>query len=131
MKEETTEGRTGKQYDIGERTRAFALAVIRLYASLPRSTPAQIIGQQVLRSGTSVGAHFSEARRGRSSAEFISKVEVGLQELEETDYWLQLLVGAEIVRPEKVVPLRQEAGELMAILVTCVKKVKQRTTGAG
>ncbi|MEW6543885.1 MAG: four helix bundle protein [Nitrospirota bacterium] len=72
--------------DIGPRTKAFALKVIRLYSSLPRSPEAQVLGKQLLRSGTSVGAHYRESRRARSTAEFISKIEGGLQELEETLY---------------------------------------------
>ena len=70
--------------DLRKRTKDFALRIIRLYSSLPSSTVAQVIGKQVLRSGTSVGAHYREAFRSRSDAEFISKIEVGLQELEET-----------------------------------------------
>ncbi len=111
--------------DIADRTQAFALAVIRLYANLPRSTTAQVIGKQVLRSGTSVGAHYREARRSRSPAEYVSKIETALQELDETDYWLQLLVGAGILKPERIASLRKEADELLAILVTCARKAKQ------
>jgi four helix bundle protein len=111
--------------DIADRTQAFALAVIQLYANLPRSTTAQVIGKQVLRSGTSVGAHYREARRSRSPAEYVSKVETALQELDETDYWLQLLVGAGILKPELIASLRKEADELLAILVTCTRKARQ------
>ena len=67
-----------------ERTKRFALRVIRLYIALPKSTEAQVLGKQVLRSGTSVGAHYREAHRARSTAEFVTKLEGGLQELEET-----------------------------------------------
>jgi four helix bundle protein len=78
------------------RTKAFALQIIRLYAARPKTTEAQVIGKQTLRSGTSVGAHYREATRARSTAEFISKVEGGLMELEESGYWLELLADAEI-----------------------------------
>jgi four helix bundle protein len=67
-------------HDLRKRTKAFALQILRLYASLPRKTEAQIVGKQVLRSGTSVGAHYREAYRARSTAEFVSKLESGLQE---------------------------------------------------
>jgi four helix bundle protein len=77
--------------DLRARTKAFALRIIRLYSSLPKITEAQVLGKQLLRSGTSVGAHYREATRARSPAEFISKIEVGLQELEETVYWLESL----------------------------------------
>jgi len=67
---------------------------------LPNNTIAQVIGKQVLRSGTSVGAHYREAYRSRSNAEFISKIEGGLQELEETCYWIELLIEANIFPEE-------------------------------
>ena len=82
---------TEKQQDLGVRTKMFALQIIRLYSSLPKTTVAQVIGKQVLRSGTSVGAHYREARRAKSDADFINKIEGGLQELDETGYWLELL----------------------------------------
>lgn len=110
--------------DLRERTKAFALRIIRLYVSLPRSTEAQVIGKQILRSGTSVGAQYREAKRARSTAEFISKVESGLQELEETVYWLELLVDSEIVPSSRLKDLCQEADELTAILVPSVKTAK-------
>ena len=110
--------------DLKTRTKEFALRIIRLYGALPKSTEAQIIGKQLLRSGTSVGAHYREATRARSNAEFISKIEGGMQELEETSYWLELLADAQILPNEKLSALQIEADELMAILVTCVKKAK-------
>lgn len=73
-----------KPADLRIRTRSFALRVVRLYTSLPKKDEAQILGKQLLRSGTSVGAHYHEATRARSNAEFISKLQGGLQELEET-----------------------------------------------
>jgi four helix bundle protein len=85
--------------------------------------------RQLLRSGTSVGAHYREAQRSRSNAEFISKIEGGLQELEEAMYWMELLIGAGIVKEQLLEALRNEANEIMAILVTCTKKVKSSTRG--
>jgi four helix bundle protein len=73
--------------DLKQRTKEFALLIIKLYRKLSKSTEAQVIGKQVLKSGTSIGTHYREASRSRSNAEFISKIEVGLQELEETTYW--------------------------------------------
>ena len=117
-----------KPRDIGERTKAFALRIIRLYVSLPKTTEAQVIGKQVLRSGTSVGAHVREGKRSRSDAELISKIEGGLQELEETVYWLELLVGADIVKYDRMKELLEECDELIAIMVTSAKnqKIKKR-----
>ena len=111
--------------DLRSRTKKFALRIVRLYCALPETTVAQILGKQVLRSGTSVEAHYREAFRSRSDAEFVSKIEGGLQELEETIYWIELLVESGTITAEKLNSLIQEANALMAILVTCVKKVKQ------
>src|SRR5215210_5940533 len=110
--------------DLRVRTKSFALRVIRLYASLPKTTEAQVIGKQLLRSGTSVGAHYREAKRPRSTAEFISKIEGGLQELEESSYWLELLTDAEIVPVARLSELLHEADELTAVLVSSVKTAK-------
>ena len=115
--------------DLRKRTKDFALRIIRLYSCLPSSTVAQVIGKQVLRSGTSVGAHYREAYRSRSDAEFISKIEVGLQELEETVYWFELLIESDLVSEKRLKNLLQEASELTAIFITSVKKVKQRKKG--
>ena len=110
--------------DLRMRSKQFALRIIRLYSSLPNTTVAQVLGKQLLRSGTSVGAHYREGSRARSNAEFISKLEGGLQELEETAYWLELLIEGGVVSAEMLCSLQQETEELTAILVTCVKKAK-------
>jgi four helix bundle protein len=112
--------------DLTSRTREFALRIIRLYSSLPKRTEAQVIGRQMLRSGTSVGAQYREGKRAKSNQVFISKMEGALQELEETAYWLELLTEASIVNPEKIALLTQENDELIAIFVTIIKKVKLR-----
>jgi four helix bundle protein len=113
--------------DLQERTKAFALRIIRLYTALPKTTEAQVIGKQILRSGTSVGAHYREAKRARSDAEFISKLEGGTQELEETTYWLELLIGAEILSEQRLKPLIEEADELMRIIISALKTKKKNT----
>jgi four helix bundle protein len=77
-----------EKQDLKVRTKQFALEMIRLYTSLPKTTEAQVMGKQVLRSGTSVGAQYREAQRANSDADFINKVESSLQELDETSYWL-------------------------------------------
>lgn len=116
--------------DILIRTRTFALTIVRLYASLPQSVEAQVMGKQLLRSSTSTGAHLREARFSRSSAEMLSKIEVALQELEESRYWLELLVGSEILTQQKTKPLEREIGELIAILVTSARKIKFRMSNS-
>ncbi len=115
--------------DLKTRTKEFALRVIRLYSALPKSTEAQVMGKQLLRSGTSVGAHYREGTRARSDAEFISKIEGGLQELEESCYWMELLVEAEIVPASELTELMDEASQLTAILITCSKKAKKKKAG--
>ena len=117
--------KTGRP-DLKNRTREFALRIVRLYSSLPKTTEAQVLGKQVLRSGTSVGANYREATRARSNAEFVSKIESALQELEETLYWLELLAATGITGPAKLADLRQEVEELVSIFVASVKTVKRR-----
>jgi four helix bundle protein len=112
--------------DLKSRTKRFALSVVRLYSALPKTTVGQVIGRQMLRSGTSVGAHYRESIRSRSVAEYISKLEGGLQELEETIYWIELALEAGQLQSKTCANLIDEADDLMAILVACVKKVKEK-----
>jgi four helix bundle protein len=112
--------------DLRARTKAFALRIIKLYAALPKSPEAQVLGKQVLRSGTSIGAHYHEGCRAKSDADFISKIEGALQELEETIYWLELIAEADIFTEERLKPLHAEAEELIAMFVTMVKNVKAK-----
>jgi four helix bundle protein len=116
----------GKPRPLRQRTKEFALRIIRLYAALPGTTEAQVIGRQALRSGTSVGAHFREGLRARSEAEIISKLQTALQELDETDYWLELLADSDIVPADRLTSLRDETNQLLAILTTCAKRIKAR-----
>src|SRR6266571_4597466 len=113
-----------EENDLRQRTKEFGLQIVRMFSGLPKTTEAQVIGKQVLRSGTSVGANYREAYRARSRAEFISKCGDSLRELEETGYWLELLVDGNIVAPAKLSALRQECDELIAIFVTVLKRSK-------
>ncbi|MCL5611123.1 MAG: four helix bundle protein [Chloroflexi bacterium] len=112
--------------DLRTRTSDFALKIIRLYTSLPKITEAQVIGKQVLRSGTSIGAHYREGHRAKSDADIVNKFVNALQELDETDYWLELLTKGGIVPALKIEPLRKETNELLAIFTTIVTKIKKR-----
>lgn len=112
--------------DLRARTKDFALRVVRMFAALPRTTQAQVLGKQVLRSGTSIGANYREAFRARSKAEFIAKCGDSLRELEETAYWLELLVEAEIASEKRLGGLRQECDELTAIFVTIIKSSREK-----
>ena len=116
----------GALIPLRQRTTEFALRVVRMYSSLPKSRIAQTLGLQALRSGTSVGGQYREAYRARSDAEIISKLESVLQELDETSYWLELLVGSDVVPAKQLTELRKEADELTAILVAVVRKIKSR-----
>jgi len=118
------EGKNREPKDLLVRTKEFALRVIRLYSALPKSTEAQVLGKQVLRSGTSVGANYREANRARSKAEFIAKIGGCLKELVETAYWLELLAESSIVPNAKLADLRDECDQLLAIFTTISKKTK-------
>lgn len=114
--------------DLRDRTKDFALRILRMFSSLPKTVQAQVLGKQVLRSGTSVGANYREAFRGRSKAEFIAKCGDALRELEETAYWFELLVEGKIVEAHKLSELRDECDELIAIFVTIVRRSKFEKT---
>jgi len=118
-----------ERVDLRVRTKQFALRVIRLFSALPKRIEAEVIGKQVLRSGTSVGANFREAHRARSNAEFVSKLGDCLKELEETCYWLELLGDTEIISSDRLLALQDECNQLIAILTTISKKVKAKSKG--
>ena len=113
--------------DMRKRTKDFALRIVRLYAALPKNAIAQVLGKQILRSGTSVGAQYREACRAKSNADFISKIEGALQELDETLYWLEMIAESGVVAASRLDSLRKEAEELIAMFVTIVKGVKEKT----
>ncbi|MGA8344749.1 MAG: four helix bundle protein [Candidatus Sulfotelmatobacter sp.] len=110
--------------DLKDRTKQFALRVMRLYRALPRDEGARVVGRQLLRSGTSVGANYRAACRARSKAEFVAKLGIVLEEADETVFWLELLQESEVVSVEKLAPLVQEARELTAIFVTSICTAK-------
>jgi four helix bundle protein len=112
--------------ELKSRTKKFAIRVINLYRSLPRTGEARIIGNQVLRSGTSVAANYRAVCRARSRAEFIAKMGVVVEEADETVFWLELLVEASIVRERKMQRLLTEANELLAIFAASQYTAKNR-----
>jgi len=111
--------------DLKIRTKVFALRIIKLYVSLPKTTLAQVLGKQVLRSGTSIGANYREANRARSKPEFISKMGDCLKELDETAYWLELLVESNTVSCKSLSSLMDENNQLTAIFVSIINKAKK------
>ena len=112
--------------DLRTRTSDFALRIVKLYSSLPKTTEAQVLGKQVLRSGTSVGANYREGHRAKSDSDIVNKFESVLQELDETDYWLDLLVRRGSLSAQKAEALIKETNELIAIFTTIVTKIKKR-----
>jgi four helix bundle protein len=111
--------------ELRQRTKNYASTVVRLYVSLPKQrAEAQVIGRQLLRSGTSVAANFREASRARTTLEFISKLEVCIQEADETDLWLELLRDDCGISNEKIKDLLLETNELISIFVTMAKRSK-------
>ena len=115
------------QNDLRDRTKKFALRIIRLSSSLPSGREVDVIGKQIIRSGTSVGAQFREAYRAKSKADYISKIKGSIQELDETQYWLELLIESKIIEEKLLLPLIQEAEELLAIITTIIRKVKEKS----
>lgn len=112
--------------ELKKRTKQFGLRVIRLVQALPRSQPADVIGKQLLRSGTSVGANYRAACRARSRAEFAAKVSIAIEEADESGYWMELLVEAGLMQSELLTSLIQEADELTAILTASVKTARMK-----
>ena len=107
-----------KPPDFAGRTQEFAIRVIGVCAALPETYLGQTLGHQLLRAGTSVGAHYAEANHSRSRADFLSKIDVARQEMQETIYWMKLILGAKLLEPRRLDPLLSEAHELLAILIT-------------
>jgi four helix bundle protein len=108
-----------------ERTRIFALSIIRFYQTLPKTNEAKIMGTQLLKSGTSVGANYRAACRARSDAEFYSKICIVVEEIDEVDYWLDLFLASGIVEIIKINDLVQETLELIKIFVTIKTNAKK------
>ena len=108
------------------RTKEFALRVIRLVESLPRGRTVDVIGRQLLRSGTSVGANYRAACRAKSTADFISKMGTVEEETDESLYWMELLIEDKIVESAKLESLMNEADELLAITVSSINTARKR-----
>lgn len=107
-----------------DRTKRFALLVIRLCQALPRSQAGAVITRQLLRSSTSVGANYRAVCRARSNADFVSKLGIVLEEADETLFWLELLVDSGVAQPYKTAPLLKEANELVSIFVASLRTAK-------
>lgn len=115
-----------RKRNLKKRLKQYALRIIRLYESLPKHGAVHIITHQLLRSGTSAGAQYAESCRAKSDADFISKIEGALQELEESLYWLELLIEGNFVSENKLKSLCEETNELISIFVSMVVKTKSK-----
>jgi len=107
--------------DLKDRTKVFALRVLKLIDSLPDCRSGRILAGQLGRSGTSVGANYRASCRSRSSAEMISKLSVVEEEADESAFWMQLMVDHGLIPPDRAASLLKEAGELTAIMVASRK----------
>ena len=113
-----------KQFGRGleERTREFALRIIRLSMSLPSTPEASVVRTQLTKSGTSIGANYREANRARSKADFRNKIRICEGEASETQYWLEVIKGMQWLRPEQMDFHCRECGELLAIFTSIASK---------
>lgn len=110
--------------DLKDRTRAFALRVVRLVESLPRNRTADVMGKQLIRSGTSVGANYRAGCRGRSRKEFIAKLGIVEEEADESIYWMELMAGAGLVDRDHLQPLIDEADALLSIIIASIRTAR-------
>ena len=110
--------------ELKARTKQFALRVMRLVEALPRTITGRAIGNQLVRSGTSVGANYRAACRGRSKAEFAAKIGTVAEEADESCFWMELIVEGHLLSPEQVQPLLDEANELTAIFTSATKTAR-------
>ena len=106
------------------RTKQFALRVMRLVEALPKTSVGRAIGNQLIRSGTSVGANYRAACRGRSKAEFVAKMGTVAEEADESCFWMELIIEGELLPEDRVAPLLEEANELTAIFTAATKTAK-------
>ena len=116
--------------ELKKRTKQFALRVIKLVNALPKNIQGQSIGRQLIRSGTSVGANYRSACRGRSKAEFVAKLGIVEEEADESAFWMELIIEEGLLEKELVEPLLKEADELVAIMVASRKSAKSTFTNS-
>jgi four helix bundle protein len=112
------------EQEFKDRTKKLALRIIKLIEALPKNQTAEIIGRQLLRSGTSVGANYRAACRGKSSADVISKLSVVEEEADESIYWMELLVESGLVPQAKTTSLMNETHEIVAMIVASIKTLR-------
>ncbi len=111
--------------DLKERTKNFALKVIRVVEMLPKGRITDILGRQLMKAGTSVGANYRAACRAKSTADFISKMGIVEEEADETIYWMELLIEAGLVQKDNLIPLLDEANQILAMTVSSIKTARK------
>ena len=116
----------GQKDELRDRTKAFALRVIKLVDALPNTPVARVIRNQLLRCGTSVGANYRAAKRAKSTADFISKMETIEEETDESMYWMELIVETGLVKEDLVSDLYEEADEILAMVVASIKTARRK-----
>ena len=109
------------ELELKQRTKQFALPVMKVVGALPENSVGRAIGNQLIRSGTSVGANYRSACRGRSKAEFVAKLGVVVEEADESVFWLELIIDGKLLTKQRIEPLLQEANELTAIMTAAHK----------
>ena len=110
--------------DLAARTKHFAVRIVHLVRALPNSLEGREIGKQLFRSGTSVGANYRAARRGRSKREFVAKLGIVQEEADESLFWLELIIDTKLLPARRVRSLESEADELVAIMAQSIKTAK-------
>lgn len=114
-----------KAEELKKRTKLFAIRIVRLFRTLPKTEEGRVIGKQLLRSGTSVAANYRAVCRARSKAEFIAKMGIVVEEIDETVFWLEMLIDTEIINESLLKDLLKEANELLAIFAASQRTSKQ------
>jgi four helix bundle protein len=112
-----------------QRTKQLALRIINLVEALPNTTTAQVIGKQLLRSATSVGANYRAACRAKSTADILHKLAIVEEEADETLYWLELLIEAEIFSEARLKPIMSETDEIVAMIVASIRTIRSKQNG--
>ena len=115
------------KHELSQRTRAFAVRILKMVDHLPNSAGGRAISSQVARSGTSVAANYRAMLRARSDADFRNKVGIVLEEADETLLWLEIVVEAGMLSPKKLAPLMTESEELVEIFAATLRTVKTRS----
>ena len=113
--------------DLEKRTKEFALRIISFVATLPKNKIGDVIGYQLVDSGTSVGANYRAACRARSPADFISKMGIVEEETDESIYWMELLIEAKLVQKNDISPLLEEANQILAMTVSSIRTARRKT----